>query len=92
MYCSLADEEKEAMRKQMREELLAQMEWNNQNMMNMTSWDDQVRYTLSVTVGSPPSIPLVGLGTGLSKGSASTSLSCGRMLQENYCTEGCRSL
>ena len=42
-YCSIADEEKEAMRKQMREELLAQMEWNNQNMANMTSWDDQVR-------------------------------------------------
>lgn len=35
----VGDDEKEEMRKKMREELLAQMEFNNQNMM---SWDEKV--------------------------------------------------
>ena len=39
MLCSSGEAEKEEMRRQMREELLAQMEFNNQSMM---SWDEKV--------------------------------------------------
>ncbi|XP_068725304.1 kinesin-like protein KIF28 [Montipora capricornis] len=45
----MSDEEKEEMRKKMREELLAQMEFNNQNMM---SWDEKVEMSRSEAVDS----------------------------------------
>ena len=47
--CCPGDAEKEDMRKQMREELLAQMEFNAQSMM---SWDEKVTYKDIKTIAS----------------------------------------
>ena len=49
-WCSSAEAEKEEMRRKMKEELLAQMEFNQQNMM---SWDEKVKSGLHVSMCSP---------------------------------------
>ena len=49
-WCSSAEAEKEEMRRKMKEELLAQMEFNQQNMM---SWDEKVKSGLHVNMCSP---------------------------------------